>query len=197
MLYKKFIRKGLIALFTLFCVGVSTNLWAHGGVAIEIDTCRIPVGDQWVHFTGYTPMESADAEYCNTIPYVGHTNLVFDYESRVLTKMTVEFTITKEPEGTEVYHQDPKTIATGTVNVVLDFSKPELGEGDYLAHVTLVADPSVKDGKKIDAHLPFEVTSAGAGGLDGTMIGLIAICAVILGAYFFMSKKDEDEEAAA
>lgn len=193
MLYKEITRSTLVALFTLFACVMTTNVSAHGGVAVSIDTCRIPVGDQWVHFTGYTPQQTADTEYCNDIPNIGYTNLVFDYEGRVLTKMTVEFQITKEPEGTEIYYDAPKIHQTGTVLASIDFSKPELGEGDYLAHVTLV-----NEGEKIDAHLPFSVsTGSFTSGIDGVVIAVIFIMVVILGAFYFTSRRESADDNAA
>ncbi len=190
MLNQKLIKSGLIAMFVLFASAGATNIWAHGGVAIEIDTCRIPVGDQWVHFTAYTPQQSADTEYCNDIPNMGYTNLVFDYEGRILTKLEVEFSITKEPEGREIYKQEPQIHKTGTINAVIDFSGPELGEGDYLTHVTIVHGD-----QKIDAHLPFNISSGGVGmTFDGTMIAMILLLAAMIGGGLFLMRKKEGEE---
>ena len=187
MLNLKLVKSGLIAMLVLFAPVGATNLWAHGGVAIQIDTCRIPVGDQWVHFTAYTPQQSADTEYCNDVPYMGYTNLVFDYEGRVLTKLSVEFIITKEPEGKEIYKQDPKIHGTRTVNAIIDFSKPGLGESDYLAHVALIHED-----KKIDAHLPFNISAGGEGmTLDGTMIAMILILIAMIGGGLFLMRKNE------
>ncbi len=190
MFNKKLMKSSFVSILVLFTSIGTTNIWAHGGVAIEIDTCRIPVGDQWVHFTAYTPQQSADTEYCNNIPYTGYTNLVFDYEGRILTKLEVEFSITKEPEGKEIYKQDAKVHQTGTINAVIDFSKPGLGEGDYLTHVTIVHED-----KKIDAHLPFNISSGGEGmTIDGTMIAMILLLVAMLGGGLFLMRKKEGEE---
>ena len=147
------------------------------GGSVEIDTCRIPVGDQWVHFSAYTPAITQDTEYCRSIPDLGWTNLVFDYENKILRKMTVEFEITKEPEGGRVYYKEPKPHKTGTVNAVVDFNS--FGAGDYLIHVTLV-----NEGKKIDAHLPLSV---GSGGFFNAYLltGLVAISELVA-VYFFI-----------
>ncbi|MGH8547654.1 MAG: hypothetical protein ACRERU_03445 [Methylococcales bacterium] len=156
----------------------ANKAWAHGGVAIEIDTCRIPVAGHWVHFTAYTPTFTADTEYCGEIPDVGMTNVVFDYESKALRKMTVEFEITKEPEGTVVFHQDATTMKTGTFNIPIDFTQH--GAGDYLAHVTLI-----NEGTKVDAHSAFKVGSGGGavGSINTStylMIGVAALIAIYL-----------------
>lgn len=193
MLKQECLCRKFIAMAMLLTSMMATNVWAHGGVAISIDTCRIPVGDAWVHFTGYTPTFSADTEYCNTIPNIGYTNLVFDYEDRKLSKLSVEFEITQEPEGKRVYYQEPSSHKTGTINAVIDFSKEGLGEGKYLAHVTLV-----NEGEKIDAHLAFKVTPGG--GLSGDSMNMVIIMAVLSGlavvGYMVFKKKDETEAAA-
>ncbi|HFD13360.1 MAG TPA: hypothetical protein ENJ32_12970 [Crenotrichaceae bacterium] len=169
---KRFALLVLLAMMT----PVST-VWAHGGVSVEIDSCRIPVGDNWVHFTAYTPGLTGDAEYCNTIPQAGRTNLVFDYEGRRLRNMTVEFEITKEPEGKVVYHQDAAKHPTGSVNAVVDFTNQPAGK--YLAHVTLINGE-----ERTDAHLPFTVGASGPSGSDSLKMALM-ILGILVGAYFF------------
>ncbi|MGH8497388.1 MAG: hypothetical protein ACRERV_01035 [Methylococcales bacterium] len=146
----------------------------HGGASVKIDSCRIPVaGNNWVHFTAYTPTFTADTEYCNSIPQAGPTNLVFDYENKQLRAITVQFEITKEPEGERVYFQPAQTRKTGTVNAAIDFGR--FGEGDYLTHVTLVIE-----GKQIDAHLPFSVGGASGVSIAGFTIALVTILGLLV-----------------
>lgn len=170
-------KRWLLAVFTMIGLSIPVSpVWAHGGVAIDIDTCRIPVSGHWVHFTAYTPAVTADTEYCNDIPDVALTNIVFDYESKALRKMTVEFEITKEPEGDVIFHQDARTLKTGTFNIPIDFT--QYGEGDYLAHVTLI-----NEGTKVDAHSAFAVGTGRTGGIDTStylIIGAIALVAIYL-----------------
>ncbi|NOQ36241.1 MAG: hypothetical protein GQ569_10145 [Methylococcaceae bacterium] len=128
----------------------STTSYAHRGAPDQIDACRIKVGYEKIHFTAYTPKFSKNQGYCQFIPNVGVTSLVFDYEGKKLRDVSIEFEVTKEPEGTRVFYQAPKKIKTGTVNGTVDFAK--FGEGDYLAHVTIV-----HNGEKLDSHLPFAV----------------------------------------
>ena len=123
---------------------------AHRGTGEEIDSCQIQVGIEKIHFTAYTPTFTQNKEYCKSIPNIGPTNLVFDYEGKKLRNVTVEFEITKEPDGTRVFYQEPKMIKTGTVNGLVDFSK--YGAGEYLAHITIV-----HNNEKLDTHLPFLV----------------------------------------
>lgn len=144
--WKGGLRPVLLVLSILVPTGFS---WAHGGgTGVDVDQCRIPVGSHWVHFTAYQPQLTGTTEYCDKIPETGPTTLVFDYEGKALRNMTVEFEITKEPEGTRLFYQPPATHSTGTVNATINFTDP----GDYLAHVTLV-----NEGQKIDAHVPFRI----------------------------------------
>ena len=164
-------RHSLLALVTVIAWSMPTSsVMAHGGVAIDLDTCRIEVDGHWVHFTAYTPATTADTEYCKDIPDVGLTNIVFDYEGKALRRMTVDFEITKEPEGNTVYKKQGVTVKTGTLNLPVDFTAT--GDGKYLAHVTLH-----NEGKTIDAHNNFVVGSGSyASGIDtSTFVMLIAV----------------------
>lgn len=138
----------LTALF--LSMSFSAPSYSHRGAPDEVDVCRIKVGTEVVHFTAYTPTFTQTQGYCRFIPNVGLTNLIFDYEGKKLRDLSIEFEVTKEPEGTRIFHQEPQKIKTGTVKADIDFSK--YGAGDYLAHVTIV-----HDGEKQDTHLPFVV----------------------------------------
>ena len=172
-----YLNRWFLKISTMIALVISTNVvWAHGGVAVDIDTCRIPVSGHWVHFTAYTPATTADTEYCGEIPDVGLTNIVFDYESKALRKMTVEFEITKEPEGTVIFHQDATTLKSGTFNIPVDFT--QYGDGDYLAHVTLI-----NEGTKVDAHAAFKVGTGSSGNINTStflIIGGVALVAIYL-----------------
>lgn len=74
-----------------------------------------------MHFTAYTPTLTEDIEYCRSIPQVGPTSLAFDYETKRLRQMAIQFEITRESEGEGVYYQPPQTQKMGTVNAVVDF----------------------------------------------------------------------------
>lgn len=124
--------------------------YAHRGAGDQVDACNIRVGYERVHFTAYTPTLTGNREYCKTIPELGPTNLVFDYEGKNLRNFTVQFEVTKEPEGTRIFYQEPKKIKSGTANGVVDFS--QYGADNYLVHVAIV-----HNGKELDAHIPFSV----------------------------------------
>lgn len=139
----------LMLLFFLLA-GVPFAAQAHRGAVDEIDACNIRVGLERVHFTAYTPALSGNREYCKTIPQLGQTHLVFDYEGKQLRNFSVEFEVTKEPEGTRVFYQEPQKVKTGTTTGVVDFRQH--GAGNYLAHIAIVD----KD-KRLDTHIPFSV----------------------------------------
>lgn len=124
--------------------------YSHRGAADEVDICRIKVGTEKIHFTAYTPTFTQSQGFCRFIPNVGLTNLIFDYEGKKLRDVSIEFEVTKEPEGSRIFYLEPQKTKSGTVKADVDFSK--YGAGDYLAHVTIV-----HDGEKLDTHLPFVV----------------------------------------
>lgn len=138
----------LAALF--LCMSFSEPSYSHRGALDEVDVCRIRVGTEKIHFTAYTPTFTQSQGFCRFIPNVGPTNLIFDYEGKKLRDVSIEFEVTKEPEGTRIFYQEPQKAKTGTVKADIDFSK--YGAGDYLAHVTIA-----HDGEKQDTHLPFVV----------------------------------------
>ena len=164
-----------IVLSALIPVSVT---WAHGGASVEADTCRINVGPHLVHFTAYQPQLSGTTEFCNNIPELGKSVIVFDYEGKALRNMTVEFEITKEPEGSRIFYKEPSKAPTGTINTEVNFTTP----GNYLAHVTLV-----NEGQKVDAHVPFSVGSAGAGGISTSTILIILVVLAAAGYIFYLS----------
>ncbi|MGR9086228.1 MAG: hypothetical protein ACU841_04040 [Gammaproteobacteria bacterium] len=176
-------------LFTLFlAAGWLTPASAHRGASDDTDPCRIQVGPEWIHFAAYTPTSSGNKSYCKAIPDVGMTNLVFDYEGKKLRKVSIEFEVTKEPEGTRVFYRPPDTTKSGTVDGAVDFS--QFGPGNYQVHVTIVDKE-----KKLDTHIPFSV---GVGG-DESYIGIkkflltFLVCAVIAYLSFKLSRGKDDD----
>ncbi|CAL1241013.1 hypothetical protein [Candidatus Methylocalor cossyra] len=162
----------------LLAVGVlPAPAWAHGGASVETDVCRIQIGSHLVHFTAYQPQLTGTTEYCNVIPELGNTTLVFDYEGKALRNMTVEFEITKEPEGTRVFYQPPSTHPTGTFNTTVNFTEPS----KYLAHITLV-----NEGQKVDEHIGFTVGAAQGGPSISTYL-VIGVVLLAAGYIFYLS----------
>jgi hypothetical protein len=177
LLYRLINSCRTLALVGLLTVALPSAVQAHRGATNEVDACNILVGHERVHFTAYTPTFN-NKEYCQSIPHLGATNLVFDYGGKSLRNLTVEFEVSKEPEGTRVFYLEPTKIKSGTVNGTVDFSK--FGAGNYLVHVAIVH----KD-KSIDNHIPLSVglESEPSGNLP---IKSLFIVALIVAAFYLM-----------
>jgi hypothetical protein len=139
-----------LAHLLMFAIILQQPVYAHRGDANDVDPCRIKVSNEWIHFAAYTPTFSENKSYCRSVPKVGMTNLVFDYEGKQLRHVSIEFEVTKEPEGTRVFYRPPSTSKTGTVEGAVDFS--QFGAGNYLVHVTID-----NNNEKVDTHIPFSV----------------------------------------
>lgn len=156
-----------------------SSAWAHGGgAAQEFDTCRIPVGDHWVHFTAYQPQLAGTEEYCGEIPSPGMTNMVIDYEGKALRNLEVEFELTKEPEGTSMFKLPQAKHHTGVITQAINLPQ----SGKYLAHITLV-----NDAQRIDAHLPINVASGGGSGTNNQTLLIGAVILTALGYVLYLS----------
>lgn len=151
------------------------SVFAHGGASVDTDQCRVQVGSHLVHFTAYQPQLTGTTEYCNNIPELGQSTIVFDYEGKALRNMTVEFEITKEPEGTRFFYAPPATHSNGTFNQNLNFTDA----GKYLVHVTLV-----NEGQKVDAHIPFTVGKGAAGVQTSTIVVVLTLLTAVLYIYY-------------
>ncbi len=146
---KSYFRSFILTMVAIACTTLQ-SAQAHRGARDEIDDCRIKIGFEKIHFSAYTPSITGSKTYCHEIPGLGETYLVFDYEGKKLRDITLEFEVTKEPNGERVFYQAPQKIKTGNVNSRIDFS--QYGAGDYLAHITIVDND-----KRQDTHLPFTV----------------------------------------
>ncbi|MCK4841447.1 MAG: hypothetical protein KAT04_06140 [Methylococcales bacterium] len=169
-------------LFLSLIVPATVN--AHRGARNEVDTCRFSVGTEVIHFTAYTPTFSGGTGFCHAIPNIGLTHLVFDYEGKKLRNTTVEFEITKEPEGTRIFYQKPEKIKKGSIDAKLDFNT--FGAGDYLAHVTIF-----HQGEKLDSHLPFSIGVESVGsGIPTIVIIMLSLVVIVFLGMIVMSRND-------
>jgi len=172
--------KHLILSVLFLSIVLPSAVYAHRGAKNEIDLCRFTVGNEVIHFSAYTPAISGGEGFCRSIPNVGETHLVFDYEGNKLRKTTVEFEITKEPEGTRIFYQKPEKIKKGSVDAQVNFDKLSAGSGHYLAHVTIMYN-----GEKLDSHLPFSVGMAPEDETNFTVI-IASIILLIIGFVVFV-----------
>ncbi len=139
---------------TLLVLGLlfSATLWAHGGAAGTDDQCKFELEPgHWIHYTAYQPKAYPAEEFCGNIPGTDSIiQLVFDYQDMKYRNNSVEFEVTKEPEGTRVFFEPAKKHKSGTVMLSLPNGVPEPGK--YLIHITLVPD----QGERLDAHMGFK-----------------------------------------
>ena len=167
---KNLFRNGFLGLLGLL---FSSALWAHGGAAgTDTDQCKFELEkEHWLHYTAYQPKAFPAEEFCGNLPSINTlTQLVFDYQDVRYRNMSVEFEVTKEPEGTRVFYQKPGKHKSGTVVLSLPNGVPE--KSKYLIHITLVPD----EGERLDAHMSF---MAGAGQVTTTKgYGLYALFAI-------------------
>ncbi len=144
------IRKGCLGLLGLF---FSASLWAHGGAAgTDTDQCKFELEPtHWIHYTAYQPQAFPAEEFCGNLPGTNTiTQLVFDYQDMKYRNNTVEFEVTKEPEGKRVFFLPAAKHKSGSVNLELPNGVPEPGQ--YLIHITLVPD----QGERKDVHMGFK-----------------------------------------
>lgn len=144
------LRKGSLVLLGLL---FSASLWAHGGAAgTDTDQCKFELEPtHWLHYTAYQPNAFPAEDFCANIPRANEmTLLVFDYQDMKYRDMSVEFEVTKEPEGTRVFFLPGAKHKKGTVELKLPNGVPDAGK--YLIHITLVPDV----GERLDAHMGFK-----------------------------------------
>lgn len=157
----------------------SATLWAHGGAkGTDTDQCKFELEpDHWIHYTAYQPNAFPAEEFCARLPKDKETTiLVFDYQDQKYKDNTVEFEVTKEPEGKRVFFLPGAKHKSGTVELKLPGGVPE--PGDYLIHITLVPD----QGERKDVHMAFK--AGGGQEMSGANKLLIALF-VAAGLYVF------------
>jgi hypothetical protein len=169
-----FIAKGFLGILGLL---LSAAVWAHGGAAgTDTDQCKFELEpSHWIHYTAYQPKSYPAEEFCGKLPGASTpTQLVFDYQDMRYRNMSVEFEVTKEPEGTRVFFLPASKHKSGTVNLDLPNGVPEAGK--YLIHITLVPD----QGDRLDAHMSF---TAGGGAPTSTTSYVLYILFAFAGLY--------------
>ncbi|MBS3963494.1 MAG: hypothetical protein KGZ80_03175 [Methylomonas sp.] len=172
---KNLYRQSAFALLGLF---FSSAVLAHGGATgTDTDQCKFELEkDHWIHYTAYQPKAYPAEEFCGNIPDTDSLiQLVFDYQDQRYRNMSVEFEVTKEPEGTRVFYQEPKKHKSGTVVLNLPNGVPEPGK--YLIHITLLQD----SGERLDAHMGFK-----AGGGQPTSKGSMGLYALVIFAGLYI-----------
>jgi hypothetical protein len=182
-------RKALLGLLGLL---FSASLWAHGGAAgTDTDQCKFELEPgHWIHYTAYQPNSFPAEDFCANVPNINeNTILVFDYQDMKYRDNTVEFEVTKEPEGKRVFFLAGAKHKKGSVELKLPQGVPEAGK--YLIHITLVPD----QGERLDVHMGFK--AGGGAPVSGNSIllyvlfGLAGLYAVYLSSASFKQKVND------
>ncbi|TAK62650.1 hypothetical protein [Methylobacter sp.] len=183
------LRKGSLVLLGLL---FSASLWAHGGAAgTDTDQCKFELEPtHWLHYTAYQPNAFPAEDFCANIPRANEmTLLVFDYQDMKYRDMSVEFEVTKEPEGTRVFFLPGAKHKKGTVELKLPNGVPDAGK--YLIHITLVPDV----GERLDAHMGFKAGGGEAVSKNSMLLYVFFAFAGLYVVYLshagFKSKVDE------
>lgn len=158
----------------------SATVWAHGGAkGTDTDQCKFELEkDHWIHYTAYQPNAFPAEEFCADIPRDKEMLiLVFDYQDQKYKDNTVEFEVTKEPEGTRVFFMEGAKHKKGTVELKLPNGVPE--PGNYLIHITLVPD----QGERKDVHMAFKAGYGAAMSGTSKFIYLVGIAGVLFMLY--------------
>ena len=183
---KQLVIAGIMAVSVMF----TTQVQAHGGLALAEDMCVLTVGPYRMHFTGYQPL-SQEEEFCEDIPEVGKTVIALDYIQEELRPLLTEVRIIRDT-GSEanldeitVFHLPPKVYPTASITI--DHTFPE--KGKFVGLVTVSGGP-----QEYVSRFPFSVGE----GRPTPKIAIIApIVLVVAGVAFFMMRKRKSEQAAA
>jgi hypothetical protein len=154
-------RSGRAAFFAAGVAALMLGLaqvpaFAHGGLSIDKDVCKLQLGKYSMHFTGYQPQVDGSQEFCEDIPAVGKTVVVLDAIETELRDLPIEVKIMQDPGekgdagAVSVLHLAPQRYPTGTVTFELTFDKP----GKFVGLVT-----AGEKGEYV-SRFPFSVGSA-------------------------------------
>ncbi|UJP04964.1 MAG: hypothetical protein LZF61_08925 [Nitrosomonas sp.] len=176
-----------IAASTLF----TTQIQAHGGLALADDMCILTIGPYRMHFTGYQPL-TQEEEFCEDIPEIGKTVIALDYIQEELRPLTTEVRIIRDT-GSEanldeitVFHLPPKVYPSASI--AIDHTFPE--KGKFVGLVTVTGGP-----QEYVSRFPFSV---GEGRPTPKAMIIVPVLLVVAGAAaFLMTRKKKSGGAAA
>lgn len=186
-LMKQTIYSAILATSIVF----STQVQAHGGLALAEDMCVLTIGPYRMHFTGYQPL-SQEEEFCEDIPEVGKTVIALDYIQEELRPLKTEVRIIRDT-GSEanldeitVFHLPPQVYPNASITV--DHTFPDKGKFVGLVTITGGAQDYV-------SRFPFSV---GEGRPTSKVLIFGPLAAVLaIGAFFFMRVRRKKEGEAA
>jgi len=188
--------KKLTVACAVFAAGalLSTQAYAHGGLSMAEDMCKLTIGPYMMHFSGYQPESTQQKQFCEDIPATGQTIVVLDYIEQELRTLPAEVRIIKDTgseeniESITVFHLPAKVYPNGSIDFAYTFDKP----GKFVGIVT------VGDKKEHVSKFPFSVGEPKVFSkfLNIYMVPVAAV--MIVGAIvFFMRDRRKPSQIAA
>ena len=156
--------------------------FAHGGLSMDKDLCRLRIGPYNMHFVGYQPDRSAEKEFCEDIPETGRTIVVLDYIDQELRALPTAVRIIRASGSEEnldavtVLHVPPKIYPTGSLHFEHTFNEP----GKFVGLVT------VADTQMLVARFPFSVGNSGS--TATIVVWVLLALAIGAGLYFYAAR---------
>jgi len=143
------------AIAMMIVMAAAGTAWAHGGLSLDKDVCKLVIGPYTMHFTGYQPERTEAQEFCEDIPETGRTVVVLDYIEDQLRSMPTEVRIIRDTgnetnlDAVTVLHVPPKVYPNGSVSFEHNFEAP----GKFVGLVTVGEGAA-----KVESRFPFSVS---------------------------------------
>ena len=185
------IKQVVLTVLLAASVMFTTQVQAHGGLALADDMCVLTVGPYRMHFTGYQPL-SQEEEFCEDIPEVGKTVIALDYIQEELRPLTTEVRIIRDTGSEEnldaitVFHIPPKVYPSASI--AIEHSFPEKGKFVGLVTVTGGAQDYV-------SRFPFSVGEGRPTPKAAIIAPVVLVIAVV--AFFLMRRKNKSSSSVA
>lgn len=185
------IKQALLTVILATSMMFTTQVQAHGGLALAEDMCVLTVGPYRMHFTGYQPL-SQEEEFCEDIPEIGKTVIALDYIQEELRPLKTEVRIIRDT-GSEanldeitVFHLPPKVYPSASITVEHTF--PEKGKFVGLVTVTGGAQDYV-------SRFPFSVGDGRPTPKAAIIAPVVLVLAVAV--FFLMRRRKSADQSAA
>jgi len=185
------IKQVVLTVLLAASVIFTSQVQAHGGLALADDMCVLTVGPYRMHFTGYQPL-SQEEEFCEDIPEIGKTVIALDYIQEELRPLKTEVRIIRDTGSEEnldaitVFHLPPKVYPSASISV--DHTFPEKGKFVGLVTVTGGAQDYV-------SRFPFSVGEGRPTPKAAIIAPVVFVLAV--GPFFLMRRKNKNNPNGA
>lgn len=184
------IKQVLLTVLLATSVMFTSQVQAHGGLALADDMCVLTVGPYRMHFTGYQPL-SQEEEFCEDIPEVGKTVIALDYIQEELRPLKTEVRIIRDTgseadlDAITVFHLPPKVYPSASITVEHVFAD----KGKFVGLVTVTGGA-----QDYVSRFPFSVGE----GRPTPKAAIIApvVLVIAIGIFFLMRSRRKNDNAA-